>query len=268
MAVNWYYTQVVFIDNGDTRANSFIASIEDGKPWIFIVSDILDFSVFILSDGLLIWRCYHVWGKSRRVLAVLLVFMLAEVGLFVAVVTFTVLLNSLVREEEANLANHIRSAQIFISLTTTIITTVLLAYKIHTASSRVISRSKGVFRHAAVVLVESAAAYSFVILIYAVFGVIPSTNFVGSANYNTTDYMGMVVNIVGGVAPTILVARIVLTDPKDTVAPTITHISGIHFQSEHGTNQGTSADGGDVIVDVTVSEIYNAVRQDEEKQTK
>lgn len=91
---------------------------------------------------------------------------------------------------DAAVANNIQSAQILISFGTTIITASLIGYKIHSATKATYwSTSKERFKHAMTVVIESAAIYAVVILVYAVYAIRVSFAGVGSVLWNSSYYV-------------------------------------------------------------------------------
>ncbi|PPQ81461.1 hypothetical protein CVT25_013364 [Psilocybe cyanescens] len=171
LIVEWYLLNWTIVISGDTREAIFVGTVGDGLQWAFILNNILQNSLFIVSDGLLIWRCYHVWGQ-----------------LFWAISSPLILL-----------------------------------------------------------VVEGA--YSLVLLLYAIDLVVPSFDVLGSPMAKAGYYIGEIVTVVAkqGMAPTILVSRIALTDPNsiDTSA-TLTHVSGgLEFGSHQcsGSGRGGNATG-------------------------
>ncbi|PPQ87685.1 hypothetical protein CVT25_011452 [Psilocybe cyanescens] len=241
-AVQWRMLQISFIDKGNTRASIFESiTVGPGEPvTLYIVGNIFFFAVFIVADALLIWRCYHIWGRSLRIVMVLLLFLFLEsgwnqTGLFAAVTIIAFVADRLPTTAEVISGNNMQSAQIFMSFGTTVMATFLIAYKILNSSTWSNSSSKNLFKHVVAVVIESASVYSVSILVFAVFNVIPSSENLGTRLCNAKLYAQAIITVVGGMAPTILVARIALTNSDNTDISSITHISGIQFEDDHST---------------------------------
>ncbi|PPQ80734.1 hypothetical protein CVT25_001854 [Psilocybe cyanescens] len=258
--IQWYTLDWAVVINGDTRLSMFLSTLAGGPAWTFVVTDVLFYSVIIVSDGLLvsyisvgnniayhpikiqIWRCYHVWGQSLRVTSLPVVFLLAEFGLFVAGLITSLHVGSVTNPTDAALSGNIQSAQIFVSFGTTIITTCMIAYKIHSSSRLTAPTSKRTFKHIMNVLIGSAAGYSLVILVYAVILVVPASESIQSSLSNVVFYMQIVVTAVGGMAPTIVVGRIALsTSSHSACPPSVNRISDLQFHGERVTNGTLSA---------------------------
>ncbi|PPQ74132.1 hypothetical protein CVT25_003590 [Psilocybe cyanescens] len=260
----WYYLDWVVVINGHTRESIFWVTVGNGLQWVFVLNDFLQNSLLIISDGLLIWRCYHVWGQSFRVISAPLILLVAECGLFVATTVLNMKFNQITSDENVKLFNNISSALTFVSLGTTVITTFLIGYRIYSASRSNRSPSKRLFNHIVVMIIESAAAYSLALLFDAIVFVFLSNDMVGSTLDVAEHYVQTVVIVVAkkGVSPTILVARIALTDTNSTDASaTLTHISGeLQFGSQQGSGRRHSQN-------TTEGEVNGCVQADDAEPT-
>ncbi|PPQ79792.1 hypothetical protein CVT25_003146 [Psilocybe cyanescens] len=225
-SIEWYYIDYAVVFNGDTRASILHTTLEGGPESIFVIYEFFFFLLFIVSDGILIWRCYHVWGKSLRIVLVPLILFSAQFCLFIADMILAGLIGSITENMDANLANNIQSAQ----------------------DSFCILFGDFIFEEVVfacgTILVESAALYSTVIFVYALSIILPSFLNV-SSTWSSGYYIECFVTVIGGLAPTILVARIALTTTsnEDMVAVT-THIPSISLHgSYHPSNSETSSRG-------------------------
>ncbi|PPQ88319.1 hypothetical protein CVT25_012438 [Psilocybe cyanescens] len=271
--VQWYSIDLDVVINGDTRETIFISNVEGGPPWVWVFVDFLTYSSFVVSDGLLIWRCYHIWGQSLRIILVPVALFIAESCLFIAAIALAGANGQLTSDVNAKLFNHISSASIFVSLGTTMITTFLIGYRIYSATRANGTPSRRLFHRIWVIVIESAAVYSLVLLVDAICYVNPLFIALRSPLAVVGYYMELVQifvtvgslyhlahNLVSltqnqGMAPTILVARIALTNPSNTVAPTVTHISGLQFGSQHGSGGSRDTTGGEMNVSVLADDV-------------
>ncbi|PPQ82850.1 hypothetical protein CVT25_009221 [Psilocybe cyanescens] len=231
----WYFLDWFVVVNGDTRESIFFGTLGGGPAWMGVLNTFLFYSLLIVSDGLLIWRCYHVWGQSFLVILGPLILFVTEFGLFATATTLAGLTNTITSNtKDIIVSNLISSAVTLVSLVTTIITTLLIGYKIHSSSRFDKSPSKRLFNHVVVLVTESAAAYSLILLFEAIFTIDTSFSVVGSPYLLVQYYLEVVTIFVAkqGMAPTVLVARIVLRNPNSTAASTITHVSGLQFGSQ------------------------------------
>ncbi|PPQ93632.1 hypothetical protein CVT25_000818 [Psilocybe cyanescens] len=256
--VQWYFLDWVVVVNGDTRESIFLSTVGDGLEWTWILNDFLQISMFIISDGLLIWRCYHVWGQSFWAILAPLILLVAEFGLFVATTAFNAQFGWITSDANATLFNNISSALIFVSLGTTVIVTFIIGYRVHSTSRIHHLSSRRLYNHIVIIIIESAAAYSLVLLFEATLGVVPSSVVFGSPWSDAVYYVEVILTVVSGMAPTVLVARIALTDSNSTDASGArTQISGnLQFGSQQGSGSSHSGDttGGDVDASVHADE--------------
>ncbi|PPQ85449.1 hypothetical protein CVT25_006286 [Psilocybe cyanescens] len=253
--LEWYSIDMNVVVNGDTRETIFVSTMEGGPPWAWVFSVFLTYSSIVVSDGLLIWRCYHIWGRSLRIILVPVALFVAESCLFVATTALAGVNGQLPSDIHAKLFNNISSASIFVSLGTTMITTFLIGYRIYSASHANGTPSRRLFSRVWVIVIESAAVYSLVLFVGAIYDVLPSFTVLESPLVVVGYYSEPVLFVVTGMAPTILVARIALTNPSNTVAPTVTHISGLQFGSQHGSGGSRGTTGGEMSVSVLADDV-------------
>ncbi|PPQ76472.1 hypothetical protein CVT25_002002 [Psilocybe cyanescens] len=109
-------------------------------------------------------------------------------------------------------------------------------------------------------IVESAAAYALVLLLYAIDTVAPSVGVLGSPLNEADYYIATIVNVVAGMAPTILVARVAANDNQTVSSSTMTHISGLKFGSQQESGNGHSGNS-------TGGEINGSVHRDDAEPT-
>ncbi|PPQ85447.1 hypothetical protein CVT25_006284 [Psilocybe cyanescens] len=253
--MQWHSIDLDVVVNGDTRETIFVSTMEGGPPWAWVFSVFLFYSSFVVSDGLLIWRCYHVWGQSSRIILVPVTLFVAESCLFVATTALAGVNGQLPGDVHAKLFNNISSASIFVSLGTTMITTFLIGYSIYSASHANGTPSRRLFHRVWVLVIESAAVYSLVLFVGAIYDVLPSFTVLESPLVVVGYYVQPVLFFVTGMAPTILVARIALTNPSNAVGPTVTHISGLQFGSQHGSGGSRDTTGGEMSVSVLADDV-------------
>ncbi|KAF8170551.1 hypothetical protein BJ912DRAFT_1083699 [Pholiota molesta] len=228
------YTYVVemkgqFIGNGGTR-NSVFSPLYANPEWLVLASDIAIYIVLILADGLLIWRCFFVWGQSFRVILVPSFLLVVEIGLFLAQpVLRAAYNNSAVSPTLAATFNDLVVTAYFTTFATSLITTALIAYKIYSSSSQT-RFSRKLYRHIIDIVVQSGAVYSLTALATAISGVLPGSNIIHTRSICAQNYIQAIGVYVSGLSATIMVARVGLLSAK-TVYPSTAHFSGIQFQT-------------------------------------
>ncbi|KAH9475588.1 hypothetical protein JR316_0012705 [Psilocybe cubensis] len=236
--VTWYFTDWAFVLHGQTRESIFVNTLENVPTWIVVVEDLFTNSLLVISDGLLIWRCYHVWGRSRRMIIIPFILWAGEFGFGIASVTINGLFGPIASASQAALANNITSTVIFLSLGSTLISTSLIAYKIHISFQLSQSPRKRLFNRVSIMIIESAAPYSIVLLFYAILDILPSQTILASPLIEAGFYLEQVLNVTAGLAPTVLVARLAWTNTEKPMLSEgqMMGISNLHFNSSRKTH--------------------------------
>uniref|UniRef100_A0A8H7XSL9 Uncharacterized protein n=1 Tax=Psilocybe cubensis TaxID=181762 RepID=A0A8H7XSL9_PSICU len=217
---------MVFVNGGKTRDDILETELTPPHWYVVLMGAVLLYASFIISDGLLVWRCYHVCGRSIRWLAVPLTLFIAECSLYIAFICLG--------------TDPIANALAFTLLATTLCTTCLIAYRIITASSSKDAYgslpSQRLFHRILAMIVESAAAYAVVLLVWSIVPHLPGPN-TAAAGYGkivVNGYVETVLVVVSGMAPTVLVARLAVTNTSSTTLSATTrevYVSGLQFGS-------------------------------------
>ncbi|KAA1470160.1 hypothetical protein DENSPDRAFT_879498 [Dentipellis sp. KUC8613] len=187
----------------------------------------------IVADGLLIFRCYHIWPHTRWVVIPLIIMLLATSACNFVVIHYEFqiyfLRHSLSSTAEdlpqrwvevGQIGGLFAEAAYALSLATNIFTTVLIASRIwwmSRQSEKAMGRAASVkYRDAIAMVVESGAVYSVSLLINLV--VISTakeyTNIVGCAN-----------NLLMSIAPTLIIVRAGMSKDFESVQETLHHAS-------------------------------------------
>ncbi|PPQ79586.1 hypothetical protein CVT25_003467 [Psilocybe cyanescens] len=235
--IQWFFLDLTIVDNGDTRESIFFQTLGGSPDWIILLSDFQFYSALMVSDGLLIWRCFHVWGRSFKVVSVPLLLFIGEFGLFCAEMILAGLSTRITGGPNTNLFNNIESALTFASAGTTVVTTLLIGYRIHLTSRIQVSSStaSSKFKHVLRLVIESAAVYSLVVILDAISIVVPPFTNRESPFAEVEYYVESVLIIIAGLAPTVLVARSTRSNTSSTTHKSkSTCVSGLRFGSQHG----------------------------------
>lgn len=147
----------------------------------------------------------------------------------------------------------------FISAGTTVLTTLLIGARIYSISHISISRSK-LYHRIMVTIVESAAVYSLILVLYGIVVVCPLFNIIDSPLIEAQYYIQQVLTVIAvcfsyrlsrinvrltwlqGMTPTIMVARLALTSSSTTdSSATMTHVSAMYFDSASRDKSRSSA---------------------------
>ncbi|KAF8186757.1 hypothetical protein BJ912DRAFT_451579 [Pholiota molesta] len=237
VACQWYMTKWQFVDNGDTRDSVFL-SLYTIPRWSGLVTDISFYISIVIADGLLIWRCFFVWNRSLRIISVSLLLIIAEIALFFVDIIFQAkYIGMLVPSGSvATENNDLLAAVLFISFGTTLVTTVLIAYRIYSVSKQQLPSSRR-FNHIIDLVVQSGAIYSLSQLAYAITSILTESNAINTRIIAFADYASALNVAITGILPTIMVARVSLLSAETIYPSTSIHLSGLQFHA--GTSHPT-----------------------------
>ncbi|KJA18640.1 hypothetical protein HYPSUDRAFT_44996 [Hypholoma sublateritium FD-334 SS-4] len=231
-AIEWLSIREILRKNGLPTTELFIFVLE-GSNWQTFVDDVCNFIITAVADGLLIWRCYKLWNNSFRVIILSLVFLLAEIGLNISVITFLSVKKLAPTLAAAHKVNNLLSATAFMTLASTLWTTILIAYRIYSVSKHNPSRrGSAPFKKILEIIGQSAVLYSLGSLMYAITGIItPNSSNIWTFS-GLVYYSNVLFPIIAGVAPTILVAQVALASSTAAKGQPTSHISDLHFQGD------------------------------------
>ncbi|KAH9478963.1 hypothetical protein JR316_0009426 [Psilocybe cubensis] len=244
--LHWTFLSRVFIAHGDTKTSIFLASLVN-PAWFDITDELCQGLPLVISDALLTWRCYHAWGQSVKIAAVLSLLCIAELALGIAYVVFQ---STSASARAPHVGVNIETALAFISLLATSSATFLIGYRIRIVSdtlggpvrqgrsSRAI-RAKA-YTRIVVTIVESSAVYAVALFMFALTTVVPVFRDAESPMSQAGLYIDAVLLIVAGLAPTVMVLRLALASANSNNAAssnTLSNVVGVEFYvSSHGGN--------------------------------
>ncbi|KDR68094.1 hypothetical protein GALMADRAFT_146582 [Galerina marginata CBS 339.88] len=245
LGIQWYVCCWNFVGNGNTRETVFV-SLYDAPVWTRLAINITSFSMCIIADGLLIWRCFYVWNRSKRVISFLVLLFISEIGLYVAeimVVCIEANFRAVTAKEAFNL-NALESALYFVSFTTTVTTTLLISYRIHSVR-RDTPFSTGRLSHVTDIVLQSGAVYACAMFTSAVAAVVPDNGSATSRVFALSSYATALLVPIAGIAPTVMIARVSWESANNRINPSSStfRISSLQF---HG-SQSTDNDAGEWI---------------------
>ncbi|KAK0183912.1 hypothetical protein F5146DRAFT_1125994 [Armillaria mellea] len=194
----------------------------------------------VVADSAMVWRCWIVWGRRWIIILLPLVFMVLGVGMMYSPlrtwtsqltfkVAFKILqIRTIVQGTEPRI-NYKTCTTIYISLTlaTTLLCTLLIA---RTRLSGTRTYSLGAYRNVIEIIVESAAFYSTVLIVYIGF---TFQDEVGG------EYLDPIAEVIRGVAPTLLVGRVASGHSRPDDSWKGSTISSLHFGTGQHTHTGT-----------------------------
>ncbi|PPQ84160.1 hypothetical protein CVT25_002026 [Psilocybe cyanescens] len=229
--IQWYLTLFGIDETDSGRETAFIA-IFNVPTWIHLLIDITSFCMFIVADGLLIWRCFYVCSRSLRLIIVPVFLLFVETALFLSSIIFIVAIRGQpLDDHQITVINDLQSSGFYISFGTTLTTTVLIAYRIYSVS-RDINDSRSRFTHIIEVIIQSALVYSIVVLIAGISGSIPGGDgFPTPTLFSLANYSSSLLVPAAGIAPTIMVARVSLAASiDDPLATRPVNMTMLEFQ--------------------------------------
>ncbi|KAF9474454.1 hypothetical protein BDN70DRAFT_924594 [Pholiota conissans] len=228
--IDWSLVKQQFVNQGGDRDTVFLATVDNWGASV-IELDLLNAATLMLSESLLIWRCFNVWDRSFRIIFVPVLLTITEGALMLAQAIGAGVIPSNAFTEETRL-NTLVAVGLLMSGCSTIITTALIAYRIRSfLMHQGISAKR--FRHIIDVVVQSGAIYSLSVLLYGIINI-----------HNNADRDGMNVVLfnfglwasnftfyLAGMSTTIMVARVAMLSSHTNInIPTSIHLTGIQFQ--------------------------------------
>uniref|UniRef100_A0A8H7XNK9 Uncharacterized protein n=1 Tax=Psilocybe cubensis TaxID=181762 RepID=A0A8H7XNK9_PSICU len=198
-----------------------------------------------VADVLLLWRCYHIWGMSKRVITMPILFLLLEIILFII---GTVTLDA-----------FWLMISLYSSFVATVTVSTLIAYRIHKVSKITCQNSGRRYAYILRVLLESSFLYAVALLAYAIStsmriayeadtsicctGIgqnqFPLSQDVVCTSSEYIFYVERFTTFIAAASPTILVARIAASSTDRTDAYFITNTSII--PTDYSRNMGSGA---------------------------
>ncbi|KAK0185773.1 hypothetical protein F5146DRAFT_1227444 [Armillaria mellea] len=198
----------------------------------------------IITDFAMVWRCLIVWGRHWIIILLPLVFMAIGTAFKILQIRAAVQ----VPESAINIKTY-TAIYISLILATTLLCTLLIVYCILTYGNII------------EIIVESAALYSTTLIIYVVFLF---------QNGENAGYLNSIAEIIKGVAPTLLVGRVISGHSRPDDSWKGGAVSSLHFEtSQHNqTSTEMSAEednlcSNDFVLDVEAQTL--AGQPDEER---
>ncbi|KAF8188736.1 hypothetical protein BJ912DRAFT_968361 [Pholiota molesta] len=226
----WYAIKLAFVDNGATRDSVFV-SLFDLPKWVYVAVDIPAYVGYVLADGLLIWRCFFVWNRSFRVISIPLFLFITENTLFLTLIIFRAIYGGITPDVATAIRiNDLIFAAFLTTFIASLVTTVLIAYRIYAAAKQ--GRSKRRFRHVINIVVQSGALYCLALLVSAVAPVLPGEMGLRNTwNVALNYYTTALVSVIAGMSATVLVARVLMLPTDATFPSSSIHLSALRFHA-------------------------------------
>ncbi|PBK74500.1 hypothetical protein ARMSODRAFT_593459 [Armillaria solidipes] len=162
LAYSWPFLSIIFVKNGQSFWTAYNTSNNAGRS-IDIISEAAAIASTVFADCTIIWRCWNVWGQRWMII-------LPPVLTFLVGIAFRILQANFDLTGDFTLASFYRLLSIIFVLTTTVLCTLLIIWRVWTvvrASPGAANRGFGAYRHTVEMLVESSALYSVSLILFA-----------------------------------------------------------------------------------------------------
>ncbi|KAF9479471.1 hypothetical protein BDN70DRAFT_690202 [Pholiota conissans] len=160
----------------------------------------------------------------------LICLLVIEIGLLLAqIILHTKYGSTTVSFALAALFNRLLAAAYFITASTTIVTTTLIAYRIYS-----VTKQEGVsadrFKQVTDIVIQSGAVNSLTLLSLAIIIIVNGGfhSITDTRSFAAVNYMWSILSILG-ISTTILVARVALLADETTLLSSSIHLSGLQF---------------------------------------
>jgi len=262
LALEWYATTWIFVKNGSTQESVFI-QMYDSPEWIVLVAAVTSFGMTLLADALIIWRCFHIWGHSFRIILLPSFLFVAEFALALATIILVAIeVTEVQTERQVQISNSISVASSFVSAGTSLLSTYLIVRRIYSVSHESKTSSRR-FRRIVRIVVESALIYSLVQVVQAVVGIVPPKTLPASLPvWAFQNYGSSLAEAITGIIPTVMVARVALASSSvdDIDLATKMHdLTALQFDESHTTQNETGSRIG-------IIQIVNEMKNEGEKE--
>ncbi|KAJ7751520.1 hypothetical protein DFH07DRAFT_826319 [Mycena maculata] len=224
VACRWVLVKKAFIDQDDTSVSTLLYLLQP-PLWLAVIPAVVLTANTLISDCVLIWRCWTVWNYDWKIVSVPLICTLAGAGLgfrSVAEQAAYIINPNLDRSSFVDFA----TPYFGLSLATTCLASFLIIVRIITMTEGATRNSRG-YGHIIEIVVESAALYSVSLIVFLPFLV--------SGSF-ADGYPEAVVAQMTGMAPTLIVARVTFGLARPDASwggPTTSLIIGMSSRSQH-----------------------------------
>ncbi|KAK0238207.1 hypothetical protein EDD85DRAFT_1005808 [Armillaria nabsnona] len=229
VAATWSNIRSTFIANGQSfwTVYSKLISLGQVPYWEGIAASMST----ILADLCVIWYCWMVWGRRWLVVLLPILSLVCVIGLRIVVMYYTY-------RNAGTFQTRFTVLYTSFILATTLSCTLLIIYRILTvAGARHGAEGRlRVYHHFIEVLVESSALYSIFLVLFLAFTIRNSWGEV---------YLGIIVTIAKGIAPTLLVGRITVghrARPDDSWQGSVIASASIRSQEQEHSRTSSQDD--------------------------
>ncbi|KAF4609893.1 hypothetical protein D9613_010205 [Agrocybe pediades] len=232
IVVNWIYTNILYCSKGATRLDMFIESLTFDMPLgVQIIIDVTSqVVVYLFADGLLLIRDKIGVEMLSRMWSILLQIITANYATRSgdrygsggsAVLVFSITVYRCLIDAKSGFYT-IQTSEIHNRLSAT--TNIAIIWR-HTSPS---SWSRKHYKAIINALMESSAIYTVAVLLQAILGFMYTGNTQSTLTLTLiSEFADMAAQITSGLAPTLMIARLVLSSSEED-----TEVSSAHLPSE------------------------------------
>ncbi|KAF4618101.1 hypothetical protein D9613_012640 [Agrocybe pediades] len=247
--LNWNLVDKVFCKNGGpTRVDIFIESLTADLPeGIIILNGILSYIGFFFADGLLVWRCYHACGRSIFKFFMPMALLTVETVLILTDIVYGCLARinpNFETDQATDIDNRLNTTTYIAVMATSLVATAVICLEIwqHTKHSSQTRKSYWTIISA---LIECSAMYTAAVFFQGALNFLSLNGSLAASFtvYLVDDYSSNTVQIISGVAPTLMVARLCMSSNQED-----TEVSSVHLPSDlfYYVPHMTGTEAGDV----------------------
>ncbi|KAF9560011.1 hypothetical protein CPC08DRAFT_708345 [Agrocybe pediades] len=164
---------------------------------------------FIFADGLLVWRCVHVCGRSLLKSSLPIGLFIAEIAFVILCTTYACLLDvnpGFATPKRIKINTRLGAVMFLTVAATSVVATFMICREIFTHTTPG-SPSRKRYRHLVGVLIQSCLLYSVVVVIHAALALAETGEVQTSLDLQMAVYYLTAVSLVAtGLAPTLMIA--------------------------------------------------------------
>ncbi|KJA25278.1 hypothetical protein HYPSUDRAFT_53180 [Hypholoma sublateritium FD-334 SS-4] len=195
LAGEWEILRLAVVIHDETRT-AIASEVDYGPPQMDRMTNTALVVSALLADSLLVWRCYVLWHQNKWILGIYTAALLVEIVLLPIWLVTNITLGPLT----------FVSLYFIVSFTVTVISTILIIYRIFTVSRRADSKIAP-YRFTTEILVESGALYTTNILVAGILLVLQANGAQAPWIIETSQILYSILVPVTGIAPTLITLR-------------------------------------------------------------
>ncbi|KAK0493369.1 hypothetical protein EDD18DRAFT_1406405 [Armillaria luteobubalina] len=214
IAIDWSFTQYIFVENVDPIQAATNGSIDARWRMYHWTSGLTSGLNTIIADAIMIWRCWVVWGSHYQVIVLPALLLASQSGTILdhlilllikssAVFGWLALHINVYDSGDSSVTQEVTWITVYLSLSlgTTLFCTILIIYRVIRVGRYPGNDGTGlgVYRGVIEILIESALLYAISLILWMAFLL---------GRYTESNYPEMIYVSITGIAPTLIVGRV------------------------------------------------------------